>query len=259
FESPDYRIIGDIVHEALHQLYLPYLNSKPVGMAEIGVIKENLEVELKKAYFQILKTNNIETGRNRIVYDVMKRLLEGFFEKEGYNSGFKITMLEREIKRVYIKVSMGEVERKVSLGGTIDRLDIKDGTFRVIDYKTGKVNSLNMEDLEKLSGDKAVERKEVFQLLFYRYLLKQIGYKGEYKLGVYPFKKLSEELKFVKIGGDEVIDDVIVSEFEAILIEIFREIFDPAEPFRQAGTEDNCGHCPYNNICSRGAGEYTYY
>ncbi|MCP4157770.1 MAG: hypothetical protein GY757_59220, partial [bacterium] len=110
FESPDYRIIGDIVHEALHQLYLPYLNNKPVGMAEIGVIKENLEVELKKAYFEILKTNNIETGRNRIVYDVMKRLLEGFFEKEGYNSGFKITMLEREIKRVYIKVSMGEVE-----------------------------------------------------------------------------------------------------------------------------------------------------
>jgi hypothetical protein len=139
----------------------------------------------------------------------------------------------------------------------VDRLDMKDGIFRIIDYKTGRINSLNLKSMEELSGPDVVNRKEVFQLFFYRYLLKRLDggrYDGQYRLGIYPFKKMYDELKFVKVGKSGGIDEGMVDNFEAILGGIFIEIFDESRPFRQTEDEKNCRHCPYLNICSREAG-----
>jgi RecB family exonuclease len=56
----------------------------------------------------------------------------------------------------------------VKPGGTIDRLDVKDGIYRVIDYKTGKIGSLNLKSAEELpgllSGQEAVNRREAGQV-----------------------------------------------------------------------------------------------
>ncbi len=259
YESPEYYHIGHIIHEALQELYQPYCGkNKPVGFREIEEIKEKIEEKLTGAYLKELKTGDLHTGRNRIAFEVMKKFLEYFFEKEKQDSGFKILMLEREIEDVVFSFSLNGKEYRVQLGGTIDRLDFKDNVYRIIDYKTGKVNPLNLKSLEEITGPEAVNRREAFQLFFYRYLLKRKGlYEdgNQYRLGIYPFKKMYDELKFIKVDKSDIIDEGLISQFEDILRNIFHQLFDINEPFVQTRDEKNCQFCPYQNICSREAGE----
>ncbi len=258
-ESPDYRLIGEIVHQVLQELYQPYCGKdRPVTYREIESMKENLEGTLGKVFLEKVKTGDLRTGRNRIVYEVMKRFLDHFFEKEKQDCGFKILMLEQKISEVSFGFSLDGKEHRVKLEGTVDRLDVKDNLYRVIDYKTGKIGSLNVKSEEdfvmQLSGQEAVNRKEVFQLLFYRYLLKQVGREqGEYRLGIYPFKKIYDELKLVKVGKVEVIDGGLLERYEGVLAGIFRELFNLEKSFEQTGEEKNCQYCPYLSICNKRA------
>jgi RecB family exonuclease len=257
YESPDYRLIGEIIHRTLQELYRPYEGKdRAVSFQEIENIKDKIEEKLLNTFKEKLKTGDIQTGRNRIAYEVMKKLLENFFEKEKQNSGFKILMLEKKIKSVDFRFSLNGKEHRVKLEGTIDRLDVKDGIYRVIDYKTGKIGSLNLKSAEefsdRLSGQEAVNRREAFQLFFYQYLLKKSQkYENDYRLGIYPFKKLYDELKFVKINKSDIIGEELVVQFEGILTGIFQELFNLEVPFEQTKEEKNCQYCPYQSICSR--------
>jgi len=259
-EGPDYRLVGDVIHKTLQELYKPFMGTgQPVTFKDIDSIKKNIEATLTPVFIKKLKSTEINTGRNRVVYEVIKKFLNNFVEKEKQESGFKILMLEERVVGEGFKFSLSGKDYLVKLEGTIDRLDMKENIYRLIDYKTGKIGSLNIksqeEFIEQLSGQEAVNRKEVFQLLFYRFLLKHTGSNhGTYKLGIYPFKKLYDELKFVKVDRAELIDDQSVELFEEILKEIFEEMFNPDVSFVQTTEEKNCRYCPYRSICNREEG-----
>lgn len=262
FESPDYRLIGNIIHRTLHQLYRPYRGKdRPVNPGDIEDIKLRVESELIHAYKEELTYGDIYHGRNHIVFKVMQELLDSFFEKEKKHCGFNILELERDYEKIPFDFEVGGKTYTVPLGGAVDRLDWKKGILRIIDYKTGKLENPALDSLEKLTGDMIVKKKEIFQLLFYRYLLKRDGrHKGDFKLGVYPFKRLGEELKFVQFGKKETKSEIITDEmvvwFEGLLRDIFREMFDPEVSFHQTDDEKRCHHCPYVDICSRERVDY---
>lgn len=253
FESPDYKTIGHIVHKTLDELYKPFCGKeRTVGENDLEQLKQKMDRVLETIFMDEIKSGDIHSGRNYIVHRVMRRLLENFFEKEKKAPGFKVLMLEEKIDNVRLDFDLDGTAYTVALEGTIDRLDERDGVVRVIDYKTGKINSLKLKSLEEVSGPEAVKRKEAFQLLLYRYLLKQAWKeKGEYSLGIYSFKKLSDELKFVEIDKSDRMDAAVMAEFEEILRDLFRDLFDRKTSFRQTEDELNCRHCPYINICSR--------
>jgi hypothetical protein len=256
YENPDHRLVGDIIHEALHKLYRRYAGRDDVlSYKEIENIKNRVEPVLTAVYREKLKSGDLQTGRNRIAFEVMLRFLNHFFDKEKQSPGFKILMLEKEIKNVRLPFSVNGQKYSANLNGHIDRADItEDNVMRIIDYKTGKVNPLNLKAVSELAGPEAVDRREAFQLFFYRYLLKRTGRRGEpqaYRLGVYPFKKVYDELKFVRVDKSDIIDEKMVSEYEQILIDLFEELFDTRIPFFQAKDEKNCRYCPYLNLCGK--------
>ncbi len=260
YESPDQRLVGTILHEALKELYQPLCgNDQAVSAREIENIKARLVPVLTRAFRSALKSGPPDTGRNRIAFEVMKEFLNQFFEKEKQDAGFKILMLEEKIEDVALHFSINGASYSVNLEGHIDRLDItRDRIYRIIDYKTGKVNPLNLESLAELTGPQAAERREAFQLFFYCYLLKrrQIHSDRPFCLGIYPFKKIYEELRFVKIDKSDVIDNPLIARFDELLKSIFRELFDIKTAFVQTKNEQHCRYCPYTNICSRDPGEY---
>jgi RecB family exonuclease len=257
YESPDYRLIGEIIHKTLQELYRPYCgNGGAISSHDIDNIKNNIDETLVKTFKEKLKTGDIETGRNLIAYKVMTKILDSFFEKERKNSGFKILMLERKIKDVDFCFSLDGKEHRVKLEGTVDRLDVQDNIYRIIDYKTGKVGSLNLksqqEFTELLSGQEAVNHREAFQLFFYRLLLKKSQESNnDYRLGIYPFKKMYDELKFVNIDRSDIIGDSLLELFIDVLKDIFQGLFNPEVKFSQTEEEKNCQYCPYQSICSR--------
>ena len=256
YESPDQRLIGDIIHKTLHQLYRPYCRrSEALSFKEIETIKDMVEPVLRTVCRESLKSGDLFTGRNLIAFEVMKRLLNHFFDKEKQAAGFKILMLEEKIDKVYLPFSVKGRDYTARLTGHIDRVDItKENICRILDYKTGKVNPLNLKSVTEISGPQAVDRREVFQLFFYRYLLKRRWAKGDsyrYRLAVYPFKKMFQNLISVRVDKSDIIDNEMVDEYEQILIDVFRELFDPGIAFSRTNAEKNCRCCPYINLCGR--------
>ncbi len=264
FESPDAKLMGTIIHETLNTLYLPYCGkSNPLTFKEIEHIKAGIEPVLKATYLKRLPIMDLETGRNKIIFEVMRKFLNRFFDAEKENAGFQILLLEKKIPPISFPFVLADQTYTVRLEGTVDRLDrTADDTLRIIDYKTGTTASLDLkpkpdQDLEDLlSGPNAADKKEAFQLLFYRYLLKRLGkYTGDFRLAIYPFKKNDNRLEFLKIEGSDIIDEAMVDRFEGILKSIFQGLFDPQVPFQQTLNEDTCRFCAYVNICSREAGQ----
>lgn len=257
YESPEYYQIGHIMHKALEELYKPYLRAgTPVGAGDIEAIKEQIEKKLTAAYVKELGAADIHSGRHKIVFEVMKTFLTNFFEKEKRDCGFRVLMLERKTSGVTFPFSQDGKGYRVKLSGTVDRLDEKDGVYRIIDYKTGRIHSLNLGSLDELSRPGVVDRREVFQLFFYRYLVRRLGlYSGDYRLGIYPFKKMYDELVFVKVDKSDIVDEAMVDEFEEILRNIFLGLFDRGRPFVQTEDVSVCEYCPYRDICSRGTGD----
>lgn len=257
FESPDYRIVGDIMHNTLELLYAEYKESGvPIGYGEINTMKSRIDEELKKVFKEEMGTDDVRTGRNRVAFEVMRKLLENYFEKEREYVGVRVLMLEDKIEGISLPVSVGKKKYDVKLKGKVDRLDAWGEVFRVIDYKTGRIESLRLDSMDIFTTPDAVKRKEAFQLFFYRYLLdRKRQYRGKYRLGIYPFKKMFDELRFVEYKKTDLIDEEVMHEFEVVLKEIFHGLFDLNEPFTQTEDEDRCHHCPFVNICARDPGE----
>ena len=266
YESPDFRLIGNIIHDTLEELYRPFANrSKAVAYNEIEELKNGIVPALTEIYKKELQGADVKTGRNKIVFDVMRKFLMQFFDKEKLNSGFNILLLEQKIKDIPFRFTLNGSKHSVKLEGTIDRLDrMNDDTLRIIDYKTGKIGSLKIDTgkgktfEDYLTGQEAVKRKEAFQLLFYRYLMKSKKgkiYNGKYRLGIYPFKKINDDLQFLSVDGSEIIEDNSLERFESVLAGIFRELLDVNIPFSQTDEERHCHHCPYKNICTREPGQ----
>ncbi len=259
-------MIGNIIHDTLETLYRPFGNrSKAVTYSEIEELKNQIVPVLTDIYQKELQGADIATGRNKIVFDVMRKFLTQFFDKEKLNSGFKVLLLEQKIKDIFFDFTLNGSKHRAKLEGTIDRLDrLGDETLRIIDYKTGKIGSLKIDTgkgktfEELLSGQEAVNKKEAFQLLFYRYLMKSKKgnkYDGEYRLGIYPFKKINDDLQFLEVDKNDIIGDGYIEQFEGVLAGIFRELFDVRIPFSQTHEEKHCHHCPYKNICTREPGQ----
>jgi RecB family exonuclease len=259
-EDPDHRIIGNIIHDTLKDLYMPYCTQgKIVKIKDLDYSLSVYQDTLENSYLKFLKNVDLKTGRNKIIYEVITRFLNNFFRKERKQSGFKLLLLEEKIQNIKLPVSIDGENQQVHLEGTIDRLDFLEDKYRIIDYKTGKIGSLTIESMDQLSREQAVTRREVFQLFFYYYLLQQTGkYPGDYVLGIYPLKRLKDDLKLVKVENSHIIEDQQLELFEDILKDIFKELLNGHIPFTKTEEEKHCTHCPYVHICTRESVEYSY-
>jgi len=252
-ESPGQRLVGDIVHAALQRLYRPWCGQgKSLSPGDIEQLKKQVEPVLNDIYPGHIKNRDWQTGRNRIAFEVIKTLLENFFEKEKQSPGFQVSMLEEKINLLFSFSGPGKTFT-VQITGKIDRLDLApDDTYRLLDYKTGQVHPLGLGSLDDLGLERAADRREAFQLFFYLYLLKESrSLLKPVRLGIYPFKKLYGELTFITVAKSDTITPDMVDRFREILEILFHQLFDPRVPFTQTQDEKRCLYCPFQVICQR--------
>jgi hypothetical protein len=96
-----------------------------------------------------------------------------------------------EMIHTELRIENIPITENVSLRGVIDRMDkTKDGTIRVIDYKTGKHKSVAQIEGKTKSSDGSIFR----QLVFYKLLL-DVYEKGKYQMerGVIAFVEPDEK------------------------------------------------------------------
>lgn len=229
--------LGTIVHNTLEALYKPFIDeilSTEILKQLIKKIESQVTIEFKNTF----KEGNIESGKNKIIFEIAKRYVENFLkaEKLSIEQGNEIIIrsVESELKT---SLTVQGLDFDVTLKGTVDRVDTFNGTTRIIDYKTGLVKNtdLNLSDWETLFSDYDKHSKKI-QVLFYAHMCEKSQDIKNTQAGIISFRNLSAGfLPFTDKTSTEENQTIVTHEtltnFKAELIKIILEICDPNIPF----------------------------
>lgn len=259
----DSPVFGSIFHEVIENLYKPF-EGKMVNKVDLEKISTNkvlIENEIRKAigkhYFRqkdpTEKTVKLE-GKTILIYENTKTFIRRLLEIDMQQAPFQLVSLEGEYQAT-LKIRTEDKEIPVRIGGKIDRVDKVNGALRILDYKTGNVESFVFNDLDELfEKDREKPKKEILQALIYCLVYKKNTKEtGELQPAIYSLRKLFEEnfASEIKKNGKAVSFQEIESEFTEQLQFLVSEIFSNSGTFYQTPHEKYCQYCPYNKICQR--------
>lgn len=207
--------LGTVVHNVLEELYLP-LVGKELTIESIKSMKPNIKILVIQHFKKAYKDGDVSMGKNLIISEIAQRYVANFLnsEIESLANGNSIKILAIEANN-HVSISIPELDFPVNLTGKVDRVDELNGVTRIIDYKTGRVDSGKVEivNWEDMTTDYTKYSKS-FQVLTYAYMmyLKQdieLPVEG----GIISFKNLNAGfLKFSKkdrLGNGATKDSLI--------------------------------------------------
>ena len=163
--------LGNLVHESLKELYLPFVGME-LNKELLANMKKKSKDALTAQYKIQLKTVAI-TGNHKLTFEVAKKFIEHQIEHDlaDVKKGHKLVIKELEQDHschVNLKIN-DKLDVAFNLFGKIDRIDEFDGNIRIIDYKTGgtKVEDVRNKKLEQLLENKSPKS---VQLMLYKYM-----------------------------------------------------------------------------------------
>jgi hypothetical protein len=183
---------GTIVHHILENLYTPLLG-KSLNQSNINDLFLQIDFETKKVFAEVYKKGEITKGKNLISLEVAKQYITKYLEIEKNQLATdSLTVLALEKKYECI-ITDERLPFPVKLKGKIDRIELRNSKIRIIDFKTGKVESSNLkinswEDLTtKITNDKKI------QLMCYLLMTQNVEEFKNYEVetGIISFKTLN--------------------------------------------------------------------
>ncbi len=259
-ETLEARTIGNIVHGVMEDLYRKH-TGQILQTAHIQAMEKQLEEHLKKRFEKEYRGGNIHAGKNLLLYHLTRRFVENLLKAErtaiqrSETTGEQITLLSLE-EPLQATLEMrqkngGMIE--VTIAGKADRIDCTAKAVRVIDYKTGKIQSSELSfagwDLPFTKSEKLKN----FQLLCYAWLYHQ-AHSGVTQIepGIISTRNPARGLQTMKHpGGKGILKPDDLRAFETRFIQMLGELMDPDMPFRQTGEEKNCSFCMFSHVCRR--------
>lgn len=259
-EEVDALIFGNILHEAIEQLYRPYIG-RIISEQEFDLIlkddagQQKVLMEIFASEFFKSKKPGQEiqiTGKISLAYEVLRKYLNRIIKVDRQRAPLQIVDLEMKIKH---SVMLNDTGTSVNLGGMIDRIDKPDKTIRIVDYKTGAdKKNLRSPDILFERGNRK-EFKAIFQLLVYAFLYKKsLSISEDIDLALYITKELfnKEYSAGISLNNKEALSYFNLKEdFEPQLHELLKEIFNRGIPFTQVEDSKICETCDYKDICRR--------
>ena len=233
--------LGTILHETLEDFYKPFIG-KILSVTDIKTllpkIPETISIKFERHYGK----GNFSSGKNLIAFKVAQRYIYNFLTSEiadlKAGNSIKILKLEHKTK---VAVGIPSLEFPVHLKGTVDRIDLYNGGYRIIDYKSGRVETseLNIVDWESLATD--YKKSKALQLLCYAYMLsKSVDLPMPINAGVISFKNLNSG--FLAFGTkasaharsvNNAITEETLELFEEQLVALITEICNPELMFQE--------------------------
>ena len=229
--------LGTIIHETLKVLYTPFIGKFLSEGAILSCFKL-LDDEVLRQFKLVYKEGEIKKGRNLLAFEVAKRNISNFLkvELESIKNGdaIKILALEQRFERILEHPSL---PFPVKIGGSVDRIEERDGKIRIIDYKTGKVEkgSITLKSWKDLTKD--IKNDKIIQVLAYTFMYEKEANGKPIEAGIISFKNLkSGFLPFnFKEGKEEntVIDDDTLNNYLEQIVLLLNEILDMNIPFEE--------------------------
>lgn len=232
--------MGTVIHDVLEHMYKPFIG-KFIMKGHIVEMQKSIN-ELLHIYFEkhYLK-GNIETGKNKLIFEVSKKYIQKFLKAElneiNQNKQLKIIALEEKMET---EIDIPGIDFPIKVRGTVDRIDQLDGVTRIIDYKTGKVESgqLKMNDFSLIMEN--YKYTKAMQVMLYSFMFSVTSNipMNELHSGIISFKNLKEG--FIKMnftdqfrGKDNQVTKERIADFMEVINNLIIEILNPEIPFKQ--------------------------
>ncbi len=242
---------GTIVHNALEELYTPFVDAK-LTVSTLDAMVPKIEATVIKYFILEYKNEEFQFGKNKIAFEVAKKYIRDFIKKERdlIESGHEIMI--RFLEKEFLAPLETNFDFPVNIKGIIDRIDEFDGMTRIIDYKTGSVlgNEVGVSSWEDLINGK---KSKAFQVLTYAFLVnngvqvfrdenRKIVKKcastihTPFQVGIWSFKNQANGFlpffsKPTKQEKTVIIDETIISNYQNQLLQLLNELFNIEIPF----------------------------
>jgi hypothetical protein len=229
--------LGTIIHETLKVLYEPFIG-KFISEEDIAKCFKLLDDEVLKQFKVVYKEGEIKKGRNLLAFEVAKRNVSNFLkmELESIQNGdaIQIIALEQTFGRELIHPNL---PFPVLIKGNVDRIELRNGKIRIIDYKTGKVEKTNVI-LKSWNGlTQELKNDKIIQVLAYAFMFESEAKDFPMEVGIISFKNLKSG--FLPFGFKEekelnmtITKDILNNYLEEIVL-LLSEIFDINIPFEE--------------------------
>ena len=226
--------LGTIIHKTLEALYRPLID-KILSEIDIQNCNKLLDDEVLKQFKEVYKEGEIKQGRNLLAFEVAKRNVSNFLkmELESIKNGdsIKILALEQTYEGT---LTHSTLPFPVLIKGNVDRIEERNGSIRIIDYKTGKVEARNVT-LKSWNGlIDNIKNDKIIQVLAYAFMYEK-STDLLIEAGIISFKNIkSGFLPFIfkedKIANS-VISEFIMENYLQQIVLLLNEILDKNIPF----------------------------
>lgn len=244
FES---REFGTLYHETMQALYKDF-EGKNVTRAMVTSLRKEIDKCLNASVQESLKLKQVwQENRNLLNLETIKLLVEKTLDLDENYAPFKILALEEKLQ---VEIRTNDAKWPVAkLGGYVDRVDEKDGIVRIVDYKTGKVDKLqlNLDDPEVLPDNKT---KEAIQTFMYAWMYHKTHGSPAIKASILPLKTVVQGYEYVN-GEDFVANETEFQKIENLLHRLLNKLLDETEDMTQTSDLVVCGYCEFKDLCRR--------
>lgn len=232
-ENIEISTFGTILHQVLEDIYEPF-TKKVIQPDGLNSQRQHIEEWTQKAFHDV--NMSFQSGKNFLSYKVVIRLLNRYLDlevarlkDEQANNVYRSMVQKEELLERYIEVEGVQVRIK----GFADRVDRVGNTIQVIDYKSGKVNKLDLKitELNQLLGEKP--KSKALQLLMYAWMAFPSLHPGQnIASAIVSFRNLNEQLLELDWEKEKVFEVEKMQEFESFLKDVLREMLDIAIPLK---------------------------
>ncbi len=258
-ETIEANTFGSAVHHMLEKLFVPF-EGKTLEPDDIDRMRELIPSLAEESFRHFMKNADLQHGKNYLLIRVATRLIGNLLKSEKRRvadalqngSGIRILALE---KKVYcdINLQLNDQKKFIKLKGKMDRIESVNDKLRVIDYKTGRVEDkeLKVDLISELFGNPVYAKS--FQLLMYGYIFAKSSDVADPQMmaAIYPLRKLSEGMKYVRIASNETLTSETFKNFEEQLQVLLTQIVDPKTVFKQTDDTQRCRFCKFISLCKR--------
>lgn len=196
--------------------------------------------------------NGVQLINSKVIVSYLKQLLRNDLQY----TPFEMVAMEKKVsEKITIQTALGPLTLR--LGGTIDRMDAKEGTLRIVDYKTGGSPKIPA-NIEQLFTPSETRPNYIFQTFLYAAIMSRKQPLMVAPALLYIHRAASESYSPVIEMGEPRKPKIPVNnfaffedEFRERLQALLEEIFDEKEPFTQTEDMKKCAYCDFKVICKR--------
>ena len=238
-ESVSARVVGLIFHESVEELYKPLVN-KTITVQLLNSVSKKVNEAVKASFINNYEAD-FNTGKNLIAFEVIKNAIKRLIsnELEDVKKGNTIKLLALE-QRINQSIDISELNYPVKLKGIIDRVDMRNETIRIIDYKTGLVKPGDLKIKNPSTLCDSSSQTKAMQLMCYAsmYLKNNRSLKG-LEAGIVSFRDLNSGLMKLTINNPSERTSFIktshIDEFEKSLKKLILEMMNSEISFTKPG------------------------